>query len=111
MGVDHRARQQIDQFEISDVPGRSRTVHDCIHDWNDAQTNIDVEAKIHYPTRQLVGEIPGVSSLTFISEIFSVGEDQQVSQERYFRDEWNDQTSDDIIMWLEPPEENPNRRE
>jgi len=37
--------------------------------------------------------------------------DLQTSQERYFRDEWNRQTSDDIITWLEAPEENPNRRE
>ena len=43
--------------------------------------------------------------------IFSVGVDLQTSQERYFRDEWNRQTSDDIITWLEAPEENPNRRE
>jgi len=42
--------------------------------------------------------------------IFSVGRDLQVSQERYFRDERNHQISDDIIMWLEAPEENPNRK-
>jgi hypothetical protein len=41
--------------------------------------------------------------------IFSVGRDLQASQERYFRDDRNQQTSDDIITWLEPPEENPDR--
>jgi hypothetical protein len=41
--------------------------------------------------------------------IFSVGRDLQASQERYFRDKRNHQTSDDIIVWLEAPEENPDR--
>jgi len=41
--------------------------------------------------------------------IFSVGVDLQASQERYFRDKRNHQTSDDIIIWLEAPEENPDR--
>jgi hypothetical protein len=43
--------------------------------------------------------------------IFSVGEDLQVSQERYFKDDFLSRTSDDIVMWLEPPDEHPDRED
>lgn len=39
--------------------------------------------------------------------VFSVGGDLHSSQEPYFRDYRNQQTCDDIIIWLEAPEENP----
>ena len=41
--------------------------------------------------------------------IFSVGRDLQVSQEQYFKDDFDRQTSDDIIMWLESPETHPDK--
>ncbi len=41
--------------------------------------------------------------------IFSVGRDLLVSQAPYFKDDFDHRTSDDTIMWLEPPDEHPDK--
>lgn len=43
--------------------------------------------------------------------IFCVGRDLLVSQEQYYKDTREHRTSDDIIMWLEPPDEHPDKED
>jgi len=41
--------------------------------------------------------------------IFSVGADLRASQEPYFKDDFDHRNCDDVIEWLEPPDEHPDK--